>query len=48
MWQRGFNDPKRRINVGFHRRVKVFARDVENGFARLLPRSVADEDVDAA
>src|SRR4051794_26828901 len=48
MGQRCLDDPERRVNVGLHRRVEILRRNVENGAARLLPSSVADDDIEAA
>src|SRR5436309_3759357 len=48
MRQRRFYDPERRVDVGLHRRVEVFRRDVQNRLTRLLPARIADDDVETA
>ena len=48
MRQRRFDDPERRVDVGLHRRVEILAGDVEDRLPRLLPRRVADQDVEPA
>ena len=48
MWDRCLRDPEHRIEVGLHRAVKLFGRDVTDaGLGRLLA-GVDDEDVEAA
>src|SRR3979411_2410732 len=48
MRQSRLDDPKRRVDVGLHRRIEIIRRDVEDGSARLLSAGVADHDIQAA
>jgi hypothetical protein len=41
MRKRSLENPERRINVRFHRPVKLFRRDVGNGLVALLPTCIA-------
>src|SRR5712671_1337865 len=43
----GLDNPERRINVGLHGGIEIFARNVENRLAALLAGRVADHDVKA-
>src|SRR3977135_637263 len=47
MRQSRLDDPKRRVDVGLHRRIEIIRRDVEDGSARLLSAGVADPDIQA-
>ena len=47
MRQRRFNHPKGRIDVSLHRRVEIFARNIENRLACLLPRRIAHQNIQA-
>jgi len=42
----GLDDPERRIDVGLHGRIEILARDIEDGWTRLLSGRVADHDVE--
>ena len=48
MRQRRLDDPERGVDVGLDRRVESLARQIENRPALLLPRRVADHDVEPA
>jgi len=45
MRQRRFDDPEGRIDIRLHRRVEILARDIEDRRPGLLPRRVADQDI---
>ena len=45
VWQRRLDDPERSVDIGFHRGVEIFTRDVRNRVAALLTCSIADQDV---
>ena len=46
--QRRLDDPERCVDVGLHRPVELFGRDVLDRLVRLLTAGVADDDVEAA
>jgi hypothetical protein len=48
MRQRRFDDPERSVDVGLHRRVEIFGRNVEDRVMGLLPSCVADKDIQTA
>src|ERR1700722_2513929 len=48
MRHRRFDDPKWRIDVGFHRPVEIVGGYVENRFGRLLATRIADQYVQAS
>ena len=47
MRQRGFDNPKWRVNIRLHRRVEIFGRNIEDRLTRLLPGGVADQNVES-
>jgi len=44
MRQGGFNDPEWRIDVCFHRQIKLLSANIQNGLMRLLPACIVEFD----